>query len=210
MITAVRYTLRPMAPGDIPQVVDIERESFPTLWPQTTYRRELQNRLARYLVAAEVGEETSLSEPQEPQRRSRWQEAMRRFLGAEPEPPPAGERILGFIGLWLMVDEAHIVTLAVREAYRRRGIGETLLIAALEVAVASGQETMTLEVRPSNNAALALYEKHGFSRAGLRARYYSDTQEDAILMSLSGLQSPAYRERLQRLKEAHHSRWGLP
>jgi len=208
MITAARYALRPMVPGDIPQAVDIERESFPTLWPQTTYRRELQNRLARYIVAAEVGQAPAATPPT--LERGGWREAVRRLLGMEPEPPPTRELILGFLGLWLMVGEAHIVTLAVREAYRRRGIGETLLVAALEVATQNGQDTMTLEVRRSNEAAHALYDKYGFTRAGLRSRYYSDNLEDAVLMSVHSLQSPEYQERLRGLKETHRRRWGDP
>ena len=208
MITAVRYALRPMVFGDIPQAVSIERESFPTLWPQTTYRRELQNRLARYIVAVEVSEASLPAPPPAPERPGGWREAVRRLLGTEPQPPPTSELILGFVGLWLMVGEAHIVTLAVREAYRRRGIGETLLIAALEVATRNGQETMTLEVRRSNEAAQALYEKYGFLRVRVRPRYYSDTQEDAILMSVGSLQSPEYGDKFRRLKEAHHRRWG--
>src|SRR3990170_8118192 len=178
MITTVRYTLRPMTAADISQAVDIERESFPTLWPQTTYRRELQNRLARYIVAVEVSEASLPAPPPAPERPGGWGEAVRRLLGTEPQPPPTSELILGFLGLWLMVGEAHIVTLAVREAYRRRGIGETLLVAALEVATQNGQDTMTLEVRRSNEAAHALYDKYGFTRAGFRSRYYSDNLED--------------------------------
>lgn len=210
MITATRYALRPMVPGDIPQAVDIERESFPTLWPQTTYRRELQNRLARYLVAVEVEKEPAAADPQASERSAGWRETLRRLLGGEAEPPPTRDRILGFVGLWLMVDEAHIVTIAVREARRRRGIGEMLLIAALEVAMESGQESLTLEVRRSNEAALALYDKYGFVRIGVRSRYYSDNHEDAILMGLPSLQSPEYHDRLRHLREAHRRRWGEP
>ena len=133
---------------------------------------------------------------------------VRRLLGAEPETPPTPDLILGFVGLWLMVGEAHIVTLAVRETHRRGGIGEMLLIASLDVAVQNGQDVMTLEVRRSNQAALALYEKYGFVRVGVRSRYYSDNREDAVLMSLPSLHSAELRERFRRLKEEHHRRWG--
>ena len=211
MLTAVRYALRPMVPGDIPQVVDIERESFPSAWPQTTYKRELQNRLARYLVLVQQPPEQPSERPPTPpasvRRPQGWRETMRRLLNLQPPPEPTQELILGFMGLWLMVGEAHIVTLAVREGQRRRGLGELLLITAIELAVAHGQQVMTLEVRRSNEAAVSLYEKYGFTRVGVRTRYYDD-REDALIMTTSPLSSTAFRERYQSLKEAHQRRWG--
>ena len=207
MLTAIRYAVRPMGPADIAQVVDIERESFPSMWPQTTYKRELQNRLARYLVLVEETLEppTSPRTPDEPSRGLR--EALRRLFGRDSRPEPTQELIVGFVGLWLMVGEAHIVTLAVRESQRRRGLGELLLMAAIEVAMAHDQEVMTLEVRRSNEAALALYDKYGFTRAGLRRRYYENA-EDAVIMTTPPLDFAAFQERYRLLKETHQRRWG--
>ena len=207
MLTAVRYAVRPMGPGDIAQVVDIERESFPSTWPQTTYKRELQNRLARYLVLVEETLEppTSPRASDEPSRGLR--DALRRLFGRDSRPEPTQELIVGFVGLWLMVGEAHIVTLAVRESQRRRGLGELLLMAAIEVAVAHGQEVVTLEVRRSNEAALALYDKYSFTRAGLRRRYYENA-EDAVIMTTPPLDSAAFQERFRSVREAHPRRWG--
>jgi len=207
MLTAVRYALRPMVPSDISQVMDIERESFPSIWPETTYKRELQNRLARYLVLVQHPPERPPTPPAQVRRPQGWRETVRRLLTLRPAPEPTQELILGFAGLWLMVEEAHIVTLAVREGQRRRGLGELLLIVAIEVAVAHGQQVMTLEVRRSNEAAVSLYEKYGFTRAGVRSRYY-DNREDALIMTTPPLSSTAFRERYQSLKEAHHRRWG--
>jgi ribosomal-protein-alanine N-acetyltransferase len=211
MLTAVRYAVRPMVPGDIPQVVDIERESFPSMWPQTTYKRELQNRLARYLVLVQHQPEQPPERPPIPPAPAQpgrgWRETVRRLLSLQPPPEPTRELILGFVGLWLMVGEAHIVTLAVRQGQRRRGLGELLLITAIEVAVAHGQEVMTLEVRHANEAAVSLYEKYGFNRVGVRSRYYDD-REDALIMTTPPLSSTAFRERYQSLKEAHQRRWG--
>jgi [ribosomal protein S18]-alanine N-acetyltransferase len=97
------------------------------------------------------------------------------------------ERIVGYLGYWLLVDEMHISTLAVHPEMRGRGIGEHLLLVGLEQACSQGAEMSTLEVRPSNKAALALYRKHGFELVGRRRAYYQDNNEDALLMTLAGL-----------------------
>jgi ribosomal-protein-alanine N-acetyltransferase len=136
-----------------------------------------------------------------------WRGAIRRLLRLDAPPESAQELVLGFVGLWLMMGEAHIVTLAVRESRRRRGLGELLLIRAVDVAMAHGQEVITLEVRRTNDAAISLYEKYGFSRAGLRRRYY-ENDEDAVIMTTQPLESPAFQERYGLLKEAHERRWG--
>ena len=209
MLTAVRYAVRPMVSGDIPQVVDIERESFASLWPQTTYKRELQNRLARYLVIVERPPRPAPLPPASVRPSRGWRESLRRLLGLAPQPEPTQELILGFVGLWLMVGEAHIVTLAVREDHRRRGLGELLLIAAVEVATAHSQEVMTLEVRRSNEMAISLYEKYGFTRAGVRRRYYTDNREDAVIMTTPPLSSADFREGYQALKGTHQRRWSI-
>ncbi len=104
------------------------------------------------------------------------------------EMPVGGEaRIAGFLGYWLLVDEMHISTLAVHPEMRGRGIGELLLQAGLERAWIQGADMSTLEVRPSNRAAIALYSKYGFDQVGRRRKYYQDNNEDALLMTLTGL-----------------------
>ncbi len=113
-----------------------------------------------------------------------------------------GERIVGYGGIWLMVDEAHVTTFAVHPAYRRRRIGERMLIALLDLAVDRGAREATLEVRLSNLAARRLYEKYGFRPVGIRPRYYSDNQEDALIMTTEPLATPVMRDRIARLRAA--------
>jgi len=108
------------------------------------------------------------------------------------------DRVVGFAGIWLMVDEAHITTFAVHPGHRRRGIGERLLLTLLDAAEERHAREATLEVRLSNVAARRLYEKYGFRPVGLRPRYYSDDGEDALIMTTEPLASPAMRERLAR------------
>ncbi len=95
--------------------------------------------------------------------------------------------IVGFLGFWMLVDEAHISTLAVHPNHRRKGIGGELLLEAIREAVTMGAEIVTLEVRQSNQSAINLYHKHGFDVVGRMVRYYRDNQEDAILMTLKDL-----------------------
>ncbi len=101
----------------------------------------------------------------------------------------SGGRIAAMLVLWLIVDEAHIATIATHPDFRRQGIGERLMIAALLSARAEGAARAFLEVRAGNAGALALYEKYGFVVAGVRLRYYKDNNEDAILMNLEDLNS---------------------
>lgn len=113
-----------------------------------------------------------------------------------------GDEIVGFAGVWLLVDEAHVTTFATRRAWRRRGIGERLLLALLDLAVARGAHEATLEVRPSNTAARRLYEKYGFKVVGVRPRYYSDNNEDALIMTTPELEGRPMKERIAELRAA--------
>ena len=108
------------------------------------------------------------------------------LLIAEHSASPRA-RLVGYIGLWLLVDEAHISTIAVHPSDRGQGIGEALLLAGLNWAAKRGAEMATLEVRASNDAAQKLYRKHGFETVGRRPGYYKDNQEDAVLMTLASL-----------------------
>jgi ribosomal-protein-alanine N-acetyltransferase len=158
--------IRLMKQEDVPQVTEIDREAFPSLWPPANYERELKNGLAHYIVANDEGE----------------------------------QYITGFAGLWMLVDEAHITNIAVREKHRRQGIGEALLIAVIELAIELGAHLITLEVRASNAEAQKLYAKYGFVRVGLRRGYYTDNREDAVLMSIEDVKSA--EAQLGRLKRA--------
>jgi ribosomal-protein-alanine N-acetyltransferase len=113
-----------------------------------------------------------------------------------------GDRVAAYGGMWLMVDEAHITTFAVHPAWRRQRIGERLLVAFLDIATERGAHEATLEVRLSNLPARKLYEKYGFRPVGLRPRYYSDDNEDALIMTTEPLADPGMRARVERLRDA--------
>jgi len=91
-------------------------------------------------------------------------------------------RMAGYAGLWCIVDEGHITNVAVHPDFRRRGIGEALVTVLLSHTLENGIHSHTLEVRESNEAAIALYSKFGFEPGGLRKNYYDDNGENAIIM----------------------------
>ncbi len=109
--------------------------------------------------------------------------------------------IVGYGGIWVMVDEAHITTFAVHPGFRRRGIGERLLLALLDLSIARQAREATLEVRLSNLAARRLYEKYGFRPVGIRPRYYSDDGEDALIMTTPPLLEGEMQGRIVELRE---------
>lgn len=108
-----------------------------------------------------------------------------RYLVAEREGV-----VVGYAGLWLMVDDGHITTFGVHPDHRRHGVGLRLLVAVAELAMEVGAARLTLEVRPTNSPARRLYERFGFIEAGRRPRYYSDDGEDALIMTTPELRGP--------------------
>lgn len=178
----VPIRLRPMRLDDIAAVGRIEADSFSGSWPRTAYERELTlNPVARYLVLVREGSHR-------PGRLLR--RAFRR----------RNSEILGFAGLWLMVDEAHVVNVAVAPEHRGRGYGRLLVHGLVDLARREGMTVATLECRVSNTAARSLYGEYGFYEVGVRPRYYSDNHEDAVIMTTEDLGNAAYRDRYDRLE----------
>jgi ribosomal-protein-alanine N-acetyltransferase len=92
------------------------------------------------------------------------------------------EKVVGYCGVWIVIDEAHITNIALLPAYRGRKLGEALLRKLMDYARENGAKTMTLEVRVSNNVAQSLYRKLGFQGGAIRKNYYTDDHEDALVM----------------------------
>ncbi len=118
----------------------------------------------------------------------------------------AGGTVVGYSGLMLHGEDAHITTIAVDPAWHRRGIATRMLIHIAQTAVARGARHLTLEVRVTNKAAQALYRRFGFTPAGVRKNYYAETNEDALVMWANDIDEPDYQERLSRLEETA-ARW---
>ncbi|MDQ6695250.1 MAG: ribosomal protein S18-alanine N-acetyltransferase [Chloroflexota bacterium] len=108
--------------------------------------------------------------------------------------------IVGYAGLWLMVDEGHVTTIGVHPSQRGHGAGELLFLGLFDIAREMKAHRVTLEVRVTNTGAQALYKKYGMEIAGLRKRYYSDNGEDAYIMWSELLTSPECKLRIARLR----------
>ena len=188
---------------DIPQVAQIDREAFPGEWvfrSQSAYKQDLNNPSIRYVVACKerhVPESEGQAMPEVP-----WFKRLFGY-GRRLNTP---ENIVGFSGFWMMMKEAHIIAIGVRNGYRQLGIGEGLLIATIELAQIVDANVVTLEVRASNKVAQELYKKYGFQVVGRRLKYYSSDGEDAIIMTTDNITSMPFQASFQQLKKGHAQR----
>jgi [ribosomal protein S18]-alanine N-acetyltransferase len=205
---ATAFVIEPMRIEHIPAVSAIEKLSFPQPWPQNAYRREIaENRMAHYIVARRLGEpddEQPAATPAAPPQPSGdiFGRLTRLLRPAEPARSAQLEgelrSIVGYAGIWVMTDEAHVTTIASHPNVRGRGVGEFLLVALIHRGIEIGARWMTLEVRASNAVAQNLYRKYTFKEMGVRRRYYSDNGEDALVMWTDALDSDSFLSTLEQ------------
>ena len=189
-----------MTAHDISGVMQIEQEAFSAPWSARAYEYELHyNEMAHYYVVRSQRDDGSRALPPATPA-SWWQRLLRRERETSNPPIASRSAILGYGGFWLMVDEAHVSTIASHRDWRRRGIGELLLVSMIDRATEIGANFVTLEVRVSNLAAQALYRKYGFEVTGERRRYYSDNGEDALIMSTPSVTMADFQRHIQELK----------
>lgn len=112
------------------------------------------------------------------------------------------DQILGYCGYWLIFDEVHVTTIAVHPDCRGMSLGELILVHILDKSMGQSVKWVTLEVRVSNTRAQNLYYKYGFQSAGLRAQYYQDNNEDALIMTTTDIMTPHYRALFKKNREA--------
>jgi ribosomal-protein-alanine N-acetyltransferase len=179
--------LRKMILDDLDEVVELDRISFPSPWPARTYRYEIMDNDRACMFVLEPGEPSA--SPNGSQPRSFWE----RLLGGEHRN--GSGRLIGYSGMWHIVDEAHISTIAISPEWRGKKLGELLLWSMIRQAIRQGAAQVTLEVRVSNALAQNLYRKYGFEVLGVRKGYYRDNSEDAYNMGLMALDA-GYRERM--------------
>ena len=215
-------TIRRLRLDDIDQVVAIEKEAFSPLWVSTSFKRDINNKRANYLVAcfdeesspeevlAEIDFDNSGQEGEPPQP-NLWSRVLGRLGIASNDGPTSVDdvfNIAGYVSVWYQGEEAHITEIAVKETLRGRGVGELLLIGSLKAAIDHGSKVMTLEARVSNFIAHRLYQKYSFKSVGIRKAYYSDNREDAVIMTTSPIDTTDYSRLFDGLQTAYQSRWG--
>lgn len=137
--------------GDLAEILEIEKYSFPTPWSQGLFRGEMANSISRMLVGKNARGE--------------------------------GAAVVGYVVFWRVADEIHLHNIAVRHDLQRCGIASRLLSRVIRDGRPEGARLLTLEVRRSNVAAQKLYERYGFTVRGVRCGYYTDSGEDALIMS---------------------------
>lgn len=113
-----------------------------------------------------------------------------------------GARIVAYGGIWVILEDSHVTTIAVSPEFRGRKYGEVMLLHLLDEAMSRGASWMTLEVRESNTVAQSLYRKYGFTTVSTRKGYYSDNNENALVMWAGNLKSEIYKNRMRALRAA--------
>lgn len=161
-----------MREEDIPELMEIERRSFPTPWPESVYRHEIRYGTDSAFFVLQLQGEASPAT---------WRERFRNLWQTRSR-----SSIIGYIGIRYSPGEAHITTIAVHPDWRGYGLGKYILLTAIERAVEHRARIITLEVRASNRVAQHLYADVGFQMVGVHPRYYRDG-EDAWLMRLGPL-----------------------
>lgn len=164
-------TIAPMRRRDLRNgVMDIEAVSYPRPWSRSVFESEI----------------------------AQMRSGARRYLVARPS---SGRReIVGYAGIWFAADEAHVTNVAVAPDQQRQGVATALMLALADDAIARGSAAWTLEVRVSSVGAQELYRRFGFAPAGMRTRYYENT-EDAIVMWCHDIQGGEYARLLDHLRE---------
>jgi ribosomal-protein-alanine N-acetyltransferase len=188
------YAIRPMEPGDIPSVVAIDQLSFPTPWSASSYAYELKHRNVSLFYVLLRPDSDGDPPPERGWRRWLYSATGRRTQS----------RVIGYLGIRLRGSGIHISTIAIHPDWRGKGLGELLLLTAIEQATKMGRSVITLEVRPSNQIAQRLYQKYGFRFTGVHEGYYRDG-ENAWLMAVE-IDQDAYRARLAKLRQVLESR----
>jgi [ribosomal protein S18]-alanine N-acetyltransferase len=146
---------------DIPRVHEIDVLSFPLPWPEKSFLFELTENPSTLALVAEV-------------------------LSRD-----ARLVVIGMVVVWIVVDEAHIATIAIHPEYRGNGYGKKLLAETLRQSIQLGAALATLEVRENNRIAQQMYKNFGFTTVGRRLHYYKDNNEDAVIMTVDRM-GPAY------------------
>lgn len=207
------YILEPMTVEDIEDVAAVERVCFTNPWPIAAYRRELRNTDQNYyiILRADGSVEPTDGFPVQYHNEPPHRTSLLNFWPFVPkERPRSHAPIIGFAGMWHVLDEAHVTTIGVLPEYQGKGLGEVLFLALVDESIRRNAVWLTLEVRVSNYSAQQLYRKYRFTIQGKRQRYYTDNNEDAYIMWSESFRDATYREHIETLRQALHAKMATP
>ena len=194
------YVARYATVDDANAIDHVVRAAFGSSTQRSSAARDIRSDKTTYIVVTKEFEgsppDQSADVIQEP---TGWQERLRSLFTSSIsgyDRRDAVGNIVGLVGIWTAMEQAHIVVIATHPNERRRGVGELLVLATIAEALKSGETNATLEVRKSNTVARSLYHKYGFNEVGIRNRYYHDNREDAIIMSTPSFANLEYKRSL--------------
>jgi len=202
-VTATRenpYTARYATLADANAIDYVVHAAFGNSAPKSSAARDIKRNKTTYIVVNKsLSAKPSATDTHIPTNNTGWQHRLKSlFSSGNSDPRKTANKVVGLVGIWTALDQAHIVVIATDPNERRRGIGELLVLATITEALKIGATNATLEVRKSNNVARALYRKYGFNDVGIRHRYYHDNREDAIIMSTPAFSNLEYKRSLIR------------
>jgi ribosomal-protein-alanine N-acetyltransferase len=189
-------TVASMTPDDLDEIVPLERQCFADPWTRRMYLSDLTtNAMATYLVVRRVVDDGPSTIDDRPSNLKPQTSNLGDIASSEVANVDRPSSIVAYGGFWLLLDEAHIATIASHPDWRGCGLGQWLMLALLDAAMARGAASSTLEVRAGNLPARRLYEKLGYEVTGVRKRYYRDG-EDGLIMTTPLLAEPPMQARL--------------
>ena len=195
------YRARYATNSDASTIDSVVRSVFGSTAPNSSTSREMRRNNTTYIVATKNdGNGNFTGDATQQDATNGWRHRITSLFSSYSNN--SGDRqsssIVGAVGIWTPVDQAHIMMIATHGDERRRGVGDLLIIATLCEAIKNGAINVTLEVRKSNDAARALYGKYGFSDIGVRRNYYANNREDAVIMATPSFTDLSYIRTLQR------------
>jgi [ribosomal protein S18]-alanine N-acetyltransferase len=203
----ISIALQPLPESLLAAAVELDQAALGGLWTAENYRQELERSSSDLLGMWTLADGGALDNTLQ-------DNELQVLASPGPLSQSAAHSQLVLLGVgcaWTILDESHLVLLAVHPRFRRQGLGCAILLGLLNDARNRGSNYATLEVRASNQAAIALYEKLGFKTAGRRPRYYSDVSssisEDALILWCSGLQSAEFKVESMQRWQSLEQRW---
>ena len=206
------YAVRYATIADANAIDYVVHAAFGNSAPKSSAARDIRRNKTTYIVVSKsLSANPIATDTHTPTNDTGWQHRLKSlFASGNSDSRKTTNNVVGLVGIWTALDQAHIVVIATHPNERRRGVGELLVLATIIEALKTRATSATLEVRKSNIVARSLYRKYGFSDVGIRRRYYQDNREDAIIMSTPSFSNLEYKRSLLLRWKGYVSVRGTP